>query len=355
MKIAWIGLGTMGEAMAGHLLDAGHDLTVHNRTREREAALADAWGEQRRLAARGRAGSRAGRPLRPDSPDVEALVLGPGGVAEGIRGAPSCSTARRSRRTPRAGSPAALAERGAGAVDAPVSGGSEGARKGQLTAFVGGEDAHVATARPALEAFCRSITHLGGPGSGQAGKAVNQVLISGTYAALGEGLALGEKEGLPLEALVAALGGGAAGSWILQNRSGNVIRGTYPLGFRMELHLEDLRIALAEADRLGLPMEVTRLVAEHAQRLVDSGYGGEDSSSLARVARGEIQRDPAVPADPRGHRRRAPALGRARLPGRRHRPPAALARRARRPARAGDVRERAHHRPRCPRPARSAG
>jgi len=157
-----------------------------------------------------------------------------------------------------------------------------------LTAFVGGEDEHVATARPALEAFCKSITHLGGPGAGQAGKAVNQVLISGTYAALGEGLALGEKEGLPLEALVEALGGGAAGSWILQNRSANVINSTYPLGFRMALHLKDLRIALAEADRLGLPMEVTRLVAEHAQRLVDSGHGDEDSSSLARVARGEI-------------------------------------------------------------------
>ena len=109
-----------------------------------------------------------------------------------------------------------LAARGAGAVDAPVSGGSEGARKGQLTAFVGGEDAHVAVARPALETFCKSITHLGGPGAGQAGKAVNQVLISGTYAALGEGLALGEREGLPLEALVEALSGGAAGSWILR-------------------------------------------------------------------------------------------------------------------------------------------
>jgi 3-hydroxyisobutyrate dehydrogenase-like beta-hydroxyacid dehydrogenase len=153
---------------------------------------------------------------------------------------------------------------------------------------VGGEDAHVAIAHPALEAFCRSITHLGGAGAGQAGKAVNQVLISGTYAALGEGLALGEREGLPLEALVAALGGGAAGSWILENRSGNVIRGSYPLGFKMELHLKDLRIALAESDRLGLPMEVTRVVAEQAQRLVDAGYGDEDSSSLARVARGEI-------------------------------------------------------------------
>ena len=288
MKIAWIGLGTMGEYMAGHLMDAGHELTVHNRTRERELALA------------GRGAGRAETPRDAaqdadlvcicvaDSPDVEAVVLGPAGVAEGMRSGAvvlDCSTiapdtARRIASD--------LAARAVGAVDAPVSGGSEGARKGQLTAFVGGEDAHVATARPALEAFCKSITHLGGPGSGQAGKAVNQVLISGTYAALGEGLALGEKEGLPLEALVEALGGGAAGSWILQNRSANVINGSYPLGFRMALHLKDLRIALAEADRLGLPMEVTRLVAEHAQRLVDSGHGDEDSSSLARVARGEI-------------------------------------------------------------------
>ena len=262
----------MGEAMAGHLLDAGHELTVHNRTREREEALAARGARRAGDAARGRAGRRARVPLRrrirPTSrPSCWAPAASPRASRAGAV-VLDCSTIApdTSRRVA-----AALAERGAGAVDAPVSGGSEGARKGQLTAFVGGEDAHVAIARPALEAFCRSITHLGGPGAGQAGKAVNQVLISGTYAALGEGLALGEREGLPLEALVEALGGGAAGSWILQNRSGNVIRGSYPLGFRMELHLKDLRIALAEADRLGLPMEVTRLVAEQAQRLVDCG------------------------------------------------------------------------------------
>jgi 3-hydroxyisobutyrate dehydrogenase-like beta-hydroxyacid dehydrogenase len=288
MKIAWIGLGTMGEFMAGHLMDAGHELTVHNRTRERELPLAERGARRAETPAEASRGADLVCICVADSPDVEAVVLGPGGVAEGIgNGAVvlDCSTIApdTARRVA-----SELATRGAGAVDAPVSGGSEGARKGQLTAFVGGEDAHVAIARPALEAFCKSITHLGGPGSGQAGKAVNQVLISGTYAALGEGLALGEKEGLPLEALVEALGGGAAGSWILQNRSANVINGTYPLGFRMALHLKDLRIALAEADRLGLPMEVTRLIAEQAQRLVDSGHGDEDSSSLARVARGEI-------------------------------------------------------------------
>jgi 3-hydroxyisobutyrate dehydrogenase len=288
MKIAWIGLGTMGEFMAGHLLDAGHELTVHNRTREREGALAARGARRAETPREAAVGAELVCICVSDSPDVEAIVLGPGGVAEGIeRGAVvlDCSTIAPAVTRSIAGE---LAGRGAGAVDAPVSGGSEGARKGQLTAFVGGEDAHVAAARPALEAFCRSITHLGGPGAGQAGKAVNQVLISGTYAALGEGLALGEKEGLPLEELVAALAGGAAGSWILENRSGNVIRGSYPLGFRMELHLKDLKIALAEADRLGLPMEVTRLVAGQAQRLVDAGYGGEDSSSLARVARGEL-------------------------------------------------------------------
>ncbi len=106
----------------------------------------------------------------------------------------------------------------------------------------------MALARPALEAFCRSITHLGGPGAGQAGKAVNQLMIAGTYAALGEGLALAEAEGLPLEALVRRSVGGAAGSWILENRSGNVIADSYPLGFRIALHLKDLRIALAEGE-----------------------------------------------------------------------------------------------------------
>ena len=288
MKIAWIGLGTMGEFMAGHLMDAGHELTVHNRTRDREQALAERGADRAETPAAAARGADLVCICVADSPDVEAVVLGPGGVAEGIGSGAvvlDCSTIApdTARRVA-----SQLAARDAGAVDAPVSGGSEGARKGQLTAFVGGEDEHVAIARPALEAFCKSITHLGGPGAGQAGKAVNQVLISGTYAALGEGLALGEKEGLPLEALVEALGGGAAGSWILQNRSANVINSTYPLGFRMALHLKDLRIALAEADRLGLPMEVTRLVTEHAQRLVDSGHGDEDSSSLARVARGEI-------------------------------------------------------------------
>jgi 3-hydroxyisobutyrate dehydrogenase len=288
MRIAWIGLGTMGAAMAAHLVRAGHDVTVHNRTRSREAPLVA-------LGARG-AASPAEAAQRAevvftcvsDSPDVERVALGPTGAVHGMSAGAvlaDCSTIAPATTREIA---ARLAERGLGAVDAPVSGGSEGARRGTLTTFVGGEDEHVERVRPALEAFCRSITHLGPPGAGQAGKAVNQVLIAGTYATLGEALALGAREGLPMDALVTALSGGAAQSWVLENRAGNVISDSFPLGFRTSLHLKDLRIALAEADALGLPMEVTRLIAGWEERLVAAGLGDEDISNLARVAKGQV-------------------------------------------------------------------
>jgi 3-hydroxyisobutyrate dehydrogenase-like beta-hydroxyacid dehydrogenase len=288
MRAAWIGLGTMGEAMAGHLLDAGHELTVHNRTRSREEALAARGAARAGSAAAAAEGAELVFVCVSDTPDVEAVVLGPDGAREGLAGGAvlvDCSTIApaASRRIAEA-----LAERGVGAVDAPVSGGSEGAKRGSLTAFVGGADAHAAAARPALEAFCRSITHLGGPGAGQVGKAANQLLIAGTYAAMGEGLALAEAEGLPLGDLVQALSGGAAGSWILENRSGNVLADNYPLGFRIALHLKDLRIAIAEGEAHGLPLEVARLVAGQEERLIAAGYGDEDNSALARVAKNQI-------------------------------------------------------------------
>src|SRR4051794_13988609 len=177
MRVAFVGLGTMGAAMAGHLLDAGHDLTVHNRTRSREEPLA---GRGARRAASPREAAEGAQLVFvcvSDSPDVEQVVLGEGGGAvEGLAAGAvlvDCSTIAPavSRRLAER-----LADRGAGAVDAPVSGGSEGAQRGTLTAFLGGADEHVAAARPALEAFCGRMTHLGGPGAGQVAKAVNQIM-----------------------------------------------------------------------------------------------------------------------------------------------------------------------------------
>jgi 3-hydroxyisobutyrate dehydrogenase len=286
MRIAWIGLGTMGAAMAAHLVRAGHGVVVHNRTKGRAApllALGAQWADSPAEAA---AGAEIVFTCVSDSPDVEQVVLGTGGAAE--RMSPGsvlvdCSTISPATTRTLA---VELAARGIGAVDAPVSGGSEGAQKGTLTAFVGGDVTDIATVGSALEAFCATITHLGPAGAGQAAKAVNQVLIAGTYATLGEALVLGEKEGLPMEALVAALSAGAAQSWVLANRAKNVITDEYPLGFRVELHLKDLRIALAEAARLDVPMEITDRIAGQEARLVDAGHGAEDVSNLARVPRG---------------------------------------------------------------------
>jgi 3-hydroxyisobutyrate dehydrogenase-like beta-hydroxyacid dehydrogenase len=285
MRVAVIGLGTMGAPMARHLLAAGHEVTVHNRTREREEPLAELGA--RRAASPGEAAAGADAVLTcvSDTPDLEHVVLGEGGAAEGMQAGAvvvDCSTVSPSATAELAGR---LAERGLGMVDAPVSGGSEGAENGTLTIFVGGADEHVAQAMPVLEAFGKRITHLGPSGSGQMGKAVNQVMIAGTYATVAEGIALAESSGLPLEKLVEALSAGAAQSWVLANRSQNMIDDRYPLGFKTALHRKDLAIALDEARGLGLNLAVSERVLDEEDELIAAGNGDEDVSNLARIAK----------------------------------------------------------------------
>jgi 3-hydroxyisobutyrate dehydrogenase-like beta-hydroxyacid dehydrogenase len=283
MRVAVIGLGTMGAPMAGHLLAAGHEVTVHNRTRSREEPLAAAGAKRAESPAAAAAQAEAVLTCVSDTPDLEHILLGPGGVAEGLASGGvvvDCSTVSPAATAAIA---ARLRERGIGLVDAPVSGGSEGAQKGTLTIFCGGADADVATARPILEAIGSRITHLGPSGAGQVAKAVNQVMIAGTYASVGEGIALAQAAGLPLPELVEALSAGAAASWVLQNRAANMIADTYPLGFKVALHRKDLGIAIDEAARAGVPMDVAALVAGQEDDLMGAGHGDEDVSALARV------------------------------------------------------------------------
>jgi 3-hydroxyisobutyrate dehydrogenase-like beta-hydroxyacid dehydrogenase len=287
-RVGCIGLGTMGGPMAGHLLDAGHEVAVWNRT----AAKGD------ELVARG--ARRADSPADAardadvvvtcvsDTPDLVAVVLGDHGVIEGIRDGAvllDCSTVSPSSEKELA---EALAGKSVEVVDAPLSGGAEGAKNGVCTAFVGGSETAFANAKPILEAFCKTITHLGPTGAGQAAKAVNQIIISGTYASVGEGLAYAEQAGLPMEALVEALSGGAAGSWILTTRSPKYISHEYPAGFRTVLHRKDLGIAIEEGEAVGLELRLTRLVAEWQDALIAAGYGEEDSSALGRIGRGDV-------------------------------------------------------------------
>jgi len=275
----------MGAPMARHLIEAGNDVTVHNRTRERELPLAELGAERAGSPAAAARGAEAVLTCVSDTPDLESVLFGPEGVASGLASGGivvDCSTV----------SPSATAEfaeglraRGIGLVDAPVSGGSEGAEQGTLTIFVGGEPGDVDRARPILEAIGKRVTHLGPSGAGQMAKAVNQVMIAGTYATVGEGVALAQAAGLPLPELLEALAGGAAASWVLANRAQNMVEDRYPLGFKLALHRKDVAIALAEAKRLGLELEVSEQILREEDDLMSRGYGDEDVSALARRAK----------------------------------------------------------------------
>jgi 3-hydroxyisobutyrate dehydrogenase len=170
-------------------------------------------------------------------------------------------------------------------VDAPVSGGSEGAKNATLTIFVGGDERDVEHARPVLNALGRTITHVGPIGAGQAVKAVNQVILAGAYLGVAEGIVLAMKAGLDVEQVVGALGGGAAQSWVLANRSGRMIANDYPLGFKVALHRKDLGIALDLARELGAELPVSALCADLEDQLVADGHPDDDMSAVARSIR----------------------------------------------------------------------
>ncbi len=285
MKVGFVGLGTMGGPMAARLLDAGHDVAVHNRTRSREAPLVERGARAADDPAAAAEGAEVVLVMVSDTPDVAAVVFGPRGVADGIAAgallvdmstiAPAATRAFADR----------LAERGARWLDAPVSGGSEGAQRGTLSIMVGGDPDDLARVRPLLASLGSTITHLGPVGSGQLAKAMNQVVIAGTYAAVAEGIVLGLKAGIDVEAALRALAGGAAGSWGLVHRGPNVVRDDYPLGFRVRLHRKDLGIALEAARELGVPLPIAALVEQWETGLIARGHGDEDVSAIGRHVR----------------------------------------------------------------------
>ncbi len=285
MQIAFIGMGTMGLPMALNLLRVGHQVTVHNRTRERAVAAEKAGARCAASPAEAARGAEITITCVSDTPDVEAVVLGEEGVIMGA-GAGSLlidmSTISPSATKKIA---AALAAKGIRMLDAPVSGGSEGAQQGTLSIMVGGDSTDVSAATPVLEAMGKTISHVGPIGAGQLTKAINQIVVAGTYWSVAEGIALGLKAGLDMESVVTAVGGGAAGSWAMDNRSGNMIKNEYPLGFKVELHRKDLNIALGVARELGVTLPVAAFVEQVETGLVARGHAQEDISAIARTVR----------------------------------------------------------------------
>jgi 3-hydroxyisobutyrate dehydrogenase len=284
-RIGVVGLGTMGGAMAANIARAGFPVGAWNRTAGRMGRLEELGVTLAASPAALAADVDIVLVCVSDTPDVEAVLFGADGVAEGAVSGTlviDCSTIDP---TASRGFAARLAAQGIGFVDAPVTGGSEGAQNASLAILVGGAHAHVERARPVLEAIGRTITHFGPAGAGQSAKAVNQVILAGTYLAVAEGLVLAMKAGLDPEQVVAALSTGAAQSWVLANRSGRMLANDYPLGFRVALHLKDLGIALAMAREAGAALPVAALAAQLEAGLVAQGHADDDMSALARTIR----------------------------------------------------------------------
>jgi len=284
-RVGFCGMGTMGAAMAANVARAGFPLTVWNRT-PGKAALPVSLGATEAATPRELAAAvDVVVVCVSDTPDVAAVLFGADGVEASARPGLlviDCSTIAPGETREFA---AALAAKGAAFVDAPVSGGSEGAQKGTLTIMVGGEEAAFESAKPVLEAMGKTITHFGPVGSGQIVKACNQVILAGTYLGVAEGMVLAMKAGLDARKVAEALSGGAARSWVLENRAGRMIDDEYPLGFRIALHLKDVLIALGLAREVGAALPVTALASQIEAGLVAQGHGDDDNAALARAIR----------------------------------------------------------------------
>ncbi len=278
--IAFIGLGIMGAPMAGHLIDAGHDVIGHNLSRPAVDAL---------VARGGRAATDTADAVReadvvitmvPDSPDVEALVEGEAGIYANAKPGTlhiDCSTIRPdvARRVADAG-----AERGIRVVDAPVSGGEAGAIERKLSIMVGGAADDVAAARPYLETVGSTVVHVGPAGSGQTVKAANQLIVAGNIQLLAEALVFLEAHGVDTEAATAVLGGGLAGSTVLDRKAAGMRARTFEPGFRIDLHHKDLGIVTAAAREAGVAIPLGAHVAQLVASLRAQGHGGLDHSAL---------------------------------------------------------------------------
>ena len=286
MRIAVLGMGTMGAPMAKNLIKAGCEVTVHNRTRAREEPLETLGAARAEHPAAAAEQAEIVLSCVSDTPDVERVLLDPdtgaiNGLADGGLIIDCSSIAPEATRR----FADQFRARGIGYVDAPVSGGSEGAINGTLTIMCGGSEDDFARADPVLQIIGAKVTRIGPVGCGQIAKVANQVVIAGTFLALAEALTLAYRAGANPERVVDAIGGGVAGSWILNNRSDKMLNDSYPLGFRTRLHRKDLAIALDAARQFKVPVPIASLVATIEDSLIAQGYGDEDMSNLARFVR----------------------------------------------------------------------
>lgn len=282
-KAGFIGLGIMGRGMTRNLLKAGFEVTVWNRTASR----------MEELAAEGAKPSASPADLASkcdlmitcvsDTPDVEQVILGEQGVIHGAKA--GSLVIDMSTISPQATREIAtqLKAKGVHMLDAPISGGSEGAARGTLSIMVGGEAAQVERAMPYFQAMGKTITHMGEIGAGQLTKLVNQILVVVNMLAAAEALVFAEAGGLDLKKTIEALAGGAAGSWMWSNRGAQAIVRDFRPGFTIDLQQKDLRLVLEAADQLGVPVLTTSMIFNMYRTLQRMGLGSEGNHALIKA------------------------------------------------------------------------
>ena len=285
MPIGFVGLGIMGKPMARNLAAAGYNLVIHNRSQDDidtllgESDQFQAAGSPREVAER----SKAVITMLPDSPDVRDVVFAENGLLPAIGEGHLLIDMSTISPATAVEVNAALRERGARALDAPVSGGDKGAIAGTLSIMVGGDAEDFARAMPLFEAMGKTIVHVGGAGAGQTVKACNQVVVAINYAAVSEALVLGAKAGVDPDKIVQVLSGGLAASRVLELKGQSMVAHQFAPGFRVDLHRKDLGIALATAAGNTAPTPVTAVVSQLFEALAAGGKGNLDHSALVTV------------------------------------------------------------------------
>tara|TARA_R110002167_G_scaffold240201_1_gene445412 strand:+ start:219 stop:1088 length:870 start_codon:yes stop_codon:yes gene_type:complete len=284
MKVSFIGLGTMGYPMAGHVSKAGHAVTVYNRSTEK----AQNWCKEF-------SGTYAATPALAaqdsdivlscvgNDDDLRAVYLGPDGAFQNAKAGTlfidhttaSAEVAKELHQVAQ--------EHGFSFMDAPVSGGQAGAVNGVLTVMIGGEKSDLDKAQPVLDCYAKASTLMGPVGNGQIAKMVNQILIGGVLSGLSEGIRFAQKAGLDVATLVDTLKHGAAGSWQLENRGETMSQDEFDFGFAIEWMHKDLGLCLAQAEKMGLALPLTQAVDQDYQDLMAEGRGRQDTSVLVKA------------------------------------------------------------------------
>jgi 3-hydroxyisobutyrate dehydrogenase len=294
MRVGWIGTGVMGTSMCGHLLAAGHEMRVFNRTRASADGLVDAGAIWCDSPAEVASGSEVTFTIVGYPADVRAVVLGPDGVLEGAAEGSIVVDMTTSEPSLAREIHAAAVARGADSLDAPVSGGDIGARNAALVIMVGGGEAAFERVRPLFEQLGKTIVLEGGPGAGQHTKMMNQIAIASGMIGVCEALLYAHSAGLDLERALETISGGAAGSWSLTNYAPRILRGDLEPGFKIDHFLKDLGIALTEGRSMGLDLPGTALAEELYQAAREQGYGQKGTHALIVALAGRSGIDPAL-------------------------------------------------------------